>query len=209
VTDPDRHDEDVAAAVRGESAAVRAVWGRHRRWVAAILLAHKPRESELDDLLQEVAVTLVSKVHELRDEAAIRPWLRSVALNVARAAGRRTSRERARRSRAEPVHAPGPSRSDTGDAGSMPDGASPDTPVQVREEGERLLDLARELPDGYREPLLMRCVRDMSYREIASVLELPETTIETRIARGRRMLRERLADLDARARRETRLEVEA
>lgn len=203
MTDPDRHDEDVAAAVRGESAAVRAVWGRHRRWVAAILLAHKPRESELDDLLQEVAVTLVSKVHELRDEAAIRPWLRSVALNVARAAGRRTSRERARRSRAEPPH------TGTGGSGSMGDGVSPDTPVQVREEGERLLDLARELPDGYREPLLMRCVRDMSYREIASVLELPETTIETRIARGRRMLRERLADLDARARRETRLEVEA
>lgn len=53
-----------------------------------------------------------------------------------------------------------------------------------------LLDLARGLPEGYREPLLLRCVKGMSYREIAKVLELPETTIETRIARGRRMLRE-------------------
>jgi DNA-directed RNA polymerase specialized sigma24 family protein len=50
--------------------------------------------------------------------------------------------------------------------------------------------LARTLPEGYREPLLMRCVRGMSYKQIGAVLDLPETTIETRIARGRRMLRE-------------------
>jgi predicted RNA polymerase sigma factor len=34
-------------------------------------------------------------------------------------------------------------------------------------------------------------VQGMSYREIGRVLGLPETTIETRIARARRMLRER------------------
>jgi DNA-directed RNA polymerase specialized sigma24 family protein len=50
--------------------------------------------------------------------------------------------------------------------------------------------LASQLPDGYREPLLMRCIQGMGYREIGSVMGLPETTIETRIARGRRMLRE-------------------
>ena len=32
----------------------------------------------------------------------------------------------------------------------------------------------------------------MSYKQIAEVLSLPETTVETRIARGRRMLRETL-----------------
>lgn len=50
--------------------------------------------------------------------------------------------------------------------------------------------LARDLPEGYREPLLMRCLKGMSYREIGEAMDLPETTIETRIARGRRMLRE-------------------
>jgi DNA-directed RNA polymerase specialized sigma24 family protein len=50
--------------------------------------------------------------------------------------------------------------------------------------------VAKELPDGYREPLLLKCVHGMSYREIGEVMGLPESTIETRIARGRRMLRE-------------------
>ena len=46
------------------------------------------------------------------------------------------------------------------------------------------------MPDGYREPLILKCVRGMSYRQIGAMMGLPETTIETRIARGRRMLRE-------------------
>jgi DNA-directed RNA polymerase specialized sigma24 family protein len=45
----------------------------------------------------------------------------------------------------------------------------------------------------------MRCVRGMSYKQIGAVLDLPETTIETRIARGRRMLRELASKSDAEA----------
>jgi DNA-directed RNA polymerase specialized sigma24 family protein len=52
------------------------------------------------------------------------------------------------------------------------------------------MQLAANLPDGYREPLLLRCVQGMGYRQIGEVMGLPETTIETRIARGRRMLRD-------------------
>ncbi len=55
------------------------------------------------------------------------------------------------------------------------------------------MELTSELTDGYREPLILRCVRGMSYRQIAQAMDLPETTIETRISRGRRMLRDKLA----------------
>ena len=46
------------------------------------------------------------------------------------------------------------------------------------------------LPDGYREPLFLKAVQGLSYRNIAEILGLPETTVETRIARARRMLRD-------------------
>lgn len=59
-----------------------------------------------------------------------------------------------------------------------------------REEGRRLLELAMELPEGYREPLLLKTLRDLSYRQIGELVGLPETTVETRIARARKMLRE-------------------
>lgn len=154
---------------------VRRLWQEHRRWVAAILLAHKPRETDLEDLLQTVAVSMVCKIGELRDPGAFRPWLRTVAINAARASGRRVRRDR--KGLRLVRDAGDPAIDATDDAGR-------------RDEASRLMDLARSMPEGYREPLLMRCVRGMSYRLIGEVLGLPESTIETRIARGRRMLRE-------------------
>ena len=173
----DAKGDDVVAAIAGDAQAIRRVWNDNRRWVAAVLLAHKPRWADLDDLLQEVAVALVRKVSEVRDPAALKPWLRTVAMNAALASAR-SGRKRAR---------------DTGiedDNTYMGRSIRPEVDSEEREEGRRLMALAERLPDGYREPLLLKALHDLSYREIGAILGLPETTIETRIARGRRMLRE-------------------
>ncbi|MFT5424371.1 MAG: RNA polymerase sigma-70 factor (ECF subfamily) [Phycisphaerales bacterium] len=171
----------------GDREALQAVWRAHRRWVAVILMAHKPRETDVEDLLQVVAVQLCRKIQEIREPEAFRPWLRTVAINAARATGRKATRRR-RHTLHLVTQAPQPERHE----------ADPET----RDEGTRLLRLAREMPESYREPLLLRCLQGMSYRQISEVLDLPETTIETRIARGRRMLREAatrqgLGDTDA------------
>lgn len=175
----------VAAAIRGDADAVRTLWQDNRRWVAAVLLAHKPRQSELEDLLQDVAMTFVRTIGRLRDEAMLRPWLRTVAINAARAAGRDTRRRRAKLG----WQISGEDQQD--DLGAAASQASqPAGAAQQHEESDRLTRLAARLPEGYREPLILKCVRGMSYRQIGTLMGLPETTIETRIARGRRMLRE-------------------
>ncbi len=177
----DSHDPTLAAALGGNPDAVRALWQRHRRWVAGVLLAYKPRHADLEDLLQEVAMTFVRRLGDLRDPASLRPWLRSVAINAARLA--------ARKARSRPDLAP--ARRSPVDHAARPAGDdAPDVLAARREDATRLLDLALNLPESYREPLLLRCIHGMSYREIGLVVGLPETTIETRIARGRRMLRE-------------------
>jgi RNA polymerase sigma-70 factor, ECF subfamily len=172
------HPENLTqAAIAGDREALRALWHAHRRWAAAILLAHKPRESELDDLLQDVAMAVVAKIGGLRDPGAFKPWLRAVTLNVAKTAARRRPGKAAQVLRLIGLAREGAeTESSPGDAAT--------------EEGHRLMQLAANLPDGYREPLLLRCVQGMGYRQIGEVMGLPDTTIETRIARGRRMLRE-------------------
>ena len=168
-------------ASSGNPEAVRALWQTHRRWVAAILLAHKPREVDLEDLLQEVAVSMVAHMHELKDPAAVRPWLRAVAINTARTAGRRTSvRRRAERQLTQEA--------------IRRDGQLQNRPS--REDANLVLEAAQQLPEAYREPLMLRAVRGMSYRQIADVLDIPFTTVETRLARARRMLREQLESSD-------------
>jgi RNA polymerase sigma-70 factor (ECF subfamily) len=172
-------------AVPVDPAALGALWREHRRWIAAVLLAHKPRSVDLEDLMQDVALSFVSHVHELRDPGALRGWLRMVAVNAARMAARRLRQ---------------PER-------PLPDGdAAPHDPADESDaarrdaaaEARRALAMAQELPEAYREPLLLRCVHELSQRQIAETLGLPETTVETRLARGRRMLRDRMAAVRAR-----------
>ncbi len=175
----------VERATAGHGEAVQQLWQSHRRWVAAIVLAHMPREADLDDLLQDIAATFVRSVQELRTPGALRPWLRTVAINAARAEGRKQTR---RRNALDSQAATDPrtfQRDETPDrTAAMPDDA---------DEVRWLLDLINQLPESYREPLVLRCVRGMNYKAISELTGLPETTIETRIARGRRMLRERVA----------------
>jgi RNA polymerase sigma-70 factor (ECF subfamily) len=59
------------------------------------------------------------------------------------------------------------------------------------------MEQALTLPPEYREPLLLRCVRALSYQQISEILELPVTTIETRLARARKMLREEVGEIVA------------
>jgi RNA polymerase sigma-70 factor (ECF subfamily) len=168
-------EDIVAGAMRGDREAMQALWSEHRRWIAAVLLAHKSPLDHLDDLLQDVAMTMVSKLNTLRETRNLRAWLRTVAVNTARASGR--SR------RARPVLASLGSEA----AGPGPCGAGA---AALDDEARRMLDLASKLPEAYREPLMLRALHGMGGRHIAEILDLPEATVETRIARARRMLRE-------------------
>lgn len=175
VSDAPTGEELVAAAMTGDADAIRALWERHRRWVAAVLLAHKPAFEDLEDLLQEVAVTFVSKINTLRDESSLRAWLRTIALNVARAAGR-SGKYRPR--------------------GELPPddrlarGGGLDHRLTIDEQFRDMLHRVAQLPEAYREPLLLRAVRGLHSKQIAELLDIPPATVDTRIARARRMLRD-------------------
>jgi len=178
----------VDRARRGDQGAQQALWRSHRRWVAAIVIAHRPRGIDVDDLMQDVAVKLITRIDTLRDPEAFRPWLRRIILNVCRGAARQQR----------------PTMSLTAPAGDMdassealvPSTTEPgvDRVIDTPDHAEKLMSQALTLPAEYREPLLLRCVRSLTYQQIAQILELPVTTIETRLARARRMLREELGD---------------
>ncbi len=175
----------IESAIAGDRDALNQLWHESRRWVGAILLAHKPCEAEIEDLLQVVAMQVCRKISTLQEPRAFKSWLRTIAINVAREEGRKTTRRR--RSILQLVGMEQASREAS---------ASAQTIAADSDESHRIYQAALSLPVGYREPVLLRCVRSMSAQQIGEVLDLPTTTIETRIARGRRMLREVLDQQD-------------
>lgn len=177
----------VERARSGDRGAQQALWSDHRRWVAAIVLAHRPRAIEVDDLMQDVAVKYISRLETLRDPAAFRPWLRRIVINVCRGAAR-SHRPLVGFAEDARTDEPGSQPGRVGvPASEEPD---PNSLVGSRDAARRLLDQALTLPVEYREPLLLRCVQALTYQQIGLILDLPVTTVETRLARARRMLRE-------------------
>jgi RNA polymerase sigma factor (sigma-70 family) len=181
----------IAKARSGDQGAQQELWRAHRRWVAAIILAHRPQSVEVDDLMQDVAVKFVSKIPTLRDAAAFRPWLRQIVINVCRGMARNLR---------PMLHL---ATSESSENGPIEPGrvAQPMSPhamasdiIDRNDAARRLMNQVLTLPPEYREPLLLRCVQSMTYQQISELLELPVTTIETRLARARRMLRSEVGD---------------
>ena len=50
------------------------------------------------------------------------------------------------------------------------------------------------LPDEFRAVVVLRYISDLDYAEIAAVLEVPVGTVRSRLARGKKLLAEKLAD---------------
>ena len=179
-----------AKAMAGDRTALAELWERHRRYAAAIILVYKPATSDVEDLLQEVAVTLVAKLHTLGDPAAFLPWLRVVCMNAGRLAGRKYKASIVRGSLETADGREIAAGAEQARRGSGELATTALAAASAAAGANELLTLAARLPDEYREPLLLKCLNELSYRQIGAVLNLPESTIETRVARGRRMLRE-------------------
>ena len=68
-----------------------------------------------------------------------------------------------------------------------------DTPEQTllrRHSTDTMRRLIGELPAEFREVVVLREINDLSYRDIATVIEAPIGTVMSRLARGRKLLRE-------------------
>jgi RNA polymerase sigma-70 factor (ECF subfamily) len=67
----------------------------------------------------------------------------------------------------------------------------PPIPQTIRE-GE-VLQALRELPQQFQEVVVLSDIEDMSYKEIAAALSIPVGTVMSRLSRGRKLLRSKLA----------------
>jgi RNA polymerase sigma-70 factor (ECF subfamily) len=71
--------------------------------------------------------------------------------------------------------------------------AVPPVPQDIRDDD--ILRALEKVPPEFREVVLMADVEDFSYKEIAESLKIPLGTVMSRLSRGRRLLREGLADI--------------
>ena len=113
---------------------------------------------------------------------AIKPWLFAILRNVCRA-------EFARRSGAALTMDGETKRTRTPPRSGRRRRSSPEAEMLRQRDAETIRRLVAELPDPFREAIVLREINDLSYREIADVVGVPVGTVMSRLARARSMLR--------------------
>ena len=74
----------------------------------------------------------------------------------------------------------------------MDAGASPFDSAVQEEIRARIEEELRQVPEPYRTALVLRDIEELSYEEIAQVLQVSLGTVKSRLMRGREALRKRL-----------------
>jgi RNA polymerase sigma-70 factor (ECF subfamily) len=67
---------------------------------------------------------------------------------------------------------------------------SPETEMLQQRDAETIRRLVADLPQPFREAIVLREINDLSYREIADVVGVPLGTVMSRLARARSLLRQ-------------------
>lgn len=175
-------EEPVVEAIRsGDRFAFGELMGRHHGWVRGVIFGVLGERDAIDDVSQQVWTSVWQRIGELRETKRWRPWLYRLARNAAIDHGRDVTR---RRIKAQALAADPP---------GAPSRLDPDGSAVGREEHQTVMAAIGALPALYREPFVLRHLSGWSYGRIAEVMSMPVDSVETRLVRARRLLRESLA----------------
>jgi RNA polymerase sigma-70 factor (ECF subfamily) len=127
-----------------------------------------------EDLRQETFLRLFLRRKEYQPTARFSTYLWRIALNLCYDELRR--QERRRDFLREGDHG------DTGDADHAAEAPGPDAHAAQSEEGELVRRALAQLPEIYRTVLVLRHYQDLKLSAIAEILEIPEGTVNSRMA---------------------------
>jgi RNA polymerase sigma-70 factor (ECF subfamily) len=130
-------------------------------------------EHEAGDLAQQTFFIYAEKGDSLRDQSKVKSWLFTTLY-----------REFLRRRRKD-------ARMDSYEPEMLESaGGSVDPHIRRSMDGNLAVEALEEVDAVYREPLTLFYLKDLSYKEIAEILDVPIGTIMSRLSRGKTQLRE-------------------
>ncbi len=162
----------------GESAALAALFERHKTRLFGYLYHLLGDRAAAEDLLSETFLRIYRARATYREGNGFKPWLLTIARNLALGELRRRgvqarARERLEREAESPWHVWEPERDEARD---------------------RVRAALQTLPEDQRSALVLREYHELSYQEVARVLGCSEQAARARTYRGRLALREALRE---------------
>ncbi len=183
----------VARARQGDREAFRVLVEDHQGRVFRLAMrVLRCNRQTAEDLCQEVFMRAHGGLPRFDGAVRFSTWLHTIAMNACISEYRRSKtlkRNKPTLSIDAPIggdeswHIDPPSRE-----------LEPTRRAEQKEFAEGVRKAVDELPDEFRDAVLLRDMQDLSYEEIGEVLSLPPGTVRSRIHRGRLLLQEKLRD---------------
>lgn len=174
----------------GDAEAFDAFCVRYTADVYAFLIRLTEDAEEARDLTQETFLRALKAVKNFRGDADLKTWLFRIAINESRNRFRWWKRRKSNLTISLDAQNPA---TETPLSEMIPSAeADPETLALQREREKALREALRELPENFREAVILRDIEGFAYEEIAAMLETNVGTIKSRIARGREELRKKL-----------------
>ena len=184
---PGTIEQLIDGCLQGDQAAWDQIVQQYRRKVFNVAYKFVGRHDLAEDLTQEIFLKIFKALGTFDRRANFQTWLISVSRNLCidHYGSVRKERELVDRN------------VDAGDVTAATN--EPDALVTL-ERGDRramLHHALAQLPDTLRTAVMLRDIKELSYQEIATQLELPEGTVKARINRGRKELARQIKKLIA------------
>jgi len=143
-------------------------------------------QQDSEDAVQEAYLRAFRSFHTFQLGTNVKGWMTRILLNVINDA----VKKRVRQSDLLPIEDESDELANLQSQSAIT--RNPEVQLIEREIRPDLLDALHRLPTSLLHPLLLRELEDMSYTEIASVLDIPTGTVMSRLFRARRVVRDRL-----------------
>jgi RNA polymerase sigma factor (sigma-70 family) len=142
-------------------------------------------EHVAEDVVQDACLRAFRYFGSFRGGDA-RPWLLGIVRNCCHSWFAQQQRAHEFESDEEDADAP------SLDAHERPE--TPETLLMQKVERAQVTAAINALPIAFREALVLREIEEMSYEDIARVLDIPKGTVMSRLSRARRQLQDSLAE---------------
>ena len=172
---PERTDEELMGAyVGGDAGAFRVLFDRYAPVLLRVARRNVGSDTEAKDVVQQTFLQMHRARADFRQGARLRPWLFTIALNLAREVHRRRGRRR---------------ETDFDEAGAERATEAPATIGEGDAEVRRVRAALEALPAGQREVIVLHWLEGRSFPEVASIVGASVTAVKVRAHRGYERLR--------------------
>jgi RNA polymerase sigma-70 factor (ECF subfamily) len=184
----------VADLKAGSEAAYAWLIGEFQRPVYGVVYRMVSDPADAADTTQDVFLKVFRGMKHFHGESSLKTWIYRIALHEAANRKRWWFRHKAHETSIEPAESEGMSNGDEAMQIALTDRhESPFDNVAQHEVQERVDAELRKVAEPYRTALILRDLEEMSYEEIAEILQISLGTVKSRITRGRQALKQRLA----------------